>query len=54
MLRPYELKDIARIVEIENNTLKHSLGVDFYTNDLNNPLAKYYVYEIDNEIVGLS
>ena len=52
MLRPYELKDIARIVEIENNTLKHSLEVDFYTNDLNNPLAKHYVYEIDNEIVG--
>ena len=52
MLRPYKIDDIDRIVEIENNTLKHSLEVDFYTNDLNNPLAKHYVYEIDNEIVG--
>ena len=52
MLRPYKLEDVNRIVEIENNTLNHSLGIDFYTNDLNNPIAKHYVYEIDNEIVG--
>ena len=52
MLRPYKLEDVNRIVEIENNTLKHSLGIEFYTNDINNPIAKHYVYEIDNEIVG--
>ena len=52
MLRPYKLEDVNRIVEIENNTLNHSLGIDFYTNDLNNPIARHFVYEIDNEIVG--
>ena len=52
MLRPYKIDDIDRIVEIENNTLNHSLGIDFYTNDLNNPFAKHYVYEIDEKIVG--
>lgn len=52
MLRPYRIDDIDRIVEIENNTLNHSLGIDFYTNDLNNPFAKHYVYEIDEKIVG--
>ena len=52
MLRPYRIDDIDRIVEIENNTLDHSLGIDFYTNDLNNPFAKHYVYEIDEKIVG--
>ena len=52
MLRPYNVNDINRIVEIENNTLGHSLGIDLYTNDLNNPIAKHYVYEIDTKIVG--
>ena len=52
MLRPYKLEDVNRIVEIENNTLNHSLGIDFYTNDINNPIARHFVYEIDNEIVG--
>ena len=52
MLRPYRIDDIDRIVEIENNTLDHSLGIDFYTNDLNNPFAKHYVYEIDGIIIG--
>ena len=52
MLRPYRIDDIDRIVEIENNTLNHSLGIDFYTNDLTNPFAKHYVYEIDKKIVG--
>ena len=52
MLRPYRIDDIDRIVEIENNTLDHSLGIDFYTKDLNNPFAKHYVYEIDEKIVG--
>lgn len=52
MLRPYRIDDIDRIVEIENNTLESSLGMDFYINDLINPLAKHYVYEIDDKIVG--
>ena len=52
MLRPYKIDDIDRIVEIENNTLKHSLGIDFYANDLYNPFAKHYVYEIDDKIIG--
>ena len=52
MLRKYHESDIERIIEIENNTLKHTLGLDFYKNDLSNPLAMHYVYEIEDKILG--
>ena len=52
MLRKYELRDVEVIVDIENKTLHNSLGVDFYTRDLLNPLANHYVYEFDNKVIG--
>ena len=52
MLRKYELRDVEVIVDIENKTLHNSLGVDFYTRDLENPLANHYVYEFDNKVIG--
>ena len=52
MLRKYELRDVEVIVEIENKTLHNSLGIDFYTRDLENPLANHYVYEFENKVIG--
>lgn len=52
MLRKYNFNDIESIVKIENRTLHNSLGVDFYTRDLENPLANHYVYEVDNKVIG--
>ena len=52
MLRKYEITDVEVIVDIENKTLHNSLGVDFYTRDLENPLANHYVYEFDNKVIG--
>ena len=52
MLRKYEITDVEVIVDIENKTLHNSLGVDFYTRDLLNPLANHYVYEFDNKVIG--
>ena len=52
MLRKYELRDVEVIVDIENKTLHNSLGVDFYTRDLLNPLANHYVLEFDNKVIG--
>ena len=52
MLRKYELRDVEVIIDIENKTLHNSLGVDFYTRDLENPLANHYVYEFENKVIG--
>ena len=52
MLRKYEITDVKKIVDIENKTLHNSLGLDFYTRDLINPLANHYVYEFDNKVIG--
>ena len=52
MLRKYELRDVEVIVDIENKTLHNSLGIDFYSRDLENPLANHYVYELDNKVIG--
>ena len=52
MLRKYEITDVEVIVDIENKTIHNSLGVDFYTRDLLNPLANHYVYEFDNKVIG--
>lgn len=52
MLRRYKEEDINSIVSIEDECLASSLGFDYYYKDLNNSLAKHYVYEIDKEIVG--
>ena len=52
MLRKYELRDVEVIVEIENKTLYNSLGVDFYTRNLDSPFANHYVYEFENKVIG--
>lgn len=52
MIRPYKKEDISRIVELEKNHLESSLEESFYLDDLNNPLARHYVFEVDSKIVG--
>ncbi len=52
MFRRYKEEDIKSIVSIEEECLSSSLGFDYYFNDLNNSLARHYVYEINKEIVG--
>lgn len=52
MIRKYKKEDINRIVELEKKHLESSLEESFYFNDLNNPLARHYVFEIDSIIIG--
>lgn len=52
MLRSYEEKDILRMIEIEEKVLHSSLGYEYYQNDLNNPLARHYVWEEDKQVIG--
>ncbi|MDE7095186.1 MAG: ribosomal protein S18-alanine N-acetyltransferase, partial [Anaeroplasmataceae bacterium] len=52
MIRKYEKEDIKRIVELEKSHLESSLEESFYLNDLANPLARHYVYEVDSKIIG--
>lgn len=52
MLRQYCKEDIKAIIDIENNSLHSSLGEEYYLQDLNNNLARHYVYEIENKIIG--
>ena len=52
MLRPYIEADISKIVELEIKTLKTTLGIDHYLNDLLNPFAKHYVYEDGGIFIG--
>ncbi|MCM1130297.1 MAG: ribosomal protein S18-alanine N-acetyltransferase [Roseburia sp.] len=52
MIRKYVKEDISRIVELEKNHLESSLEESFYLSDLNNPLARHYVFEVDLKILG--
>ncbi|MDE6661689.1 MAG: ribosomal protein S18-alanine N-acetyltransferase [Anaeroplasmataceae bacterium] len=52
MIRPYKKEDINHIVELEKNHLESSLEESFYLNDLANPFARHYVFEVDSKIIG--
>ncbi len=52
MFRLYEKQDILDIVQIEEEVLQSSLGYDYYLADLENPLAKHYVWLEDDKIIG--
>lgn len=52
MIRRYRKEDIKRIVELETNHLESSLEEDYYLNDLNNPLARHYVFGKNEIIIG--
>lgn len=53
MIRCARTSDIPLIVSIEKKVLKESLGNKFLFQEINlNPLAMYYVYELNREIIG--
>lgn len=53
MIRKAELTDIFNISKMEAAVLGSTLGVDFFYNELSlNDMARYYVYTINDEIVG--
>jgi len=53
MIRCAKINDILNIIKLEKEAFKKSLGKDFLTQEIqNNPLAKYYVLEKNNQIIG--
>lgn len=52
MIRRYQKEDIKRIVELEKECLESSLEENYYLDDLNNPLARHYVYIQNERIIG--
>jgi ribosomal-protein-alanine N-acetyltransferase len=53
MIRKATVLDATKIAELDKKMFKDSLDLKFISNDLaNNPMANYFVYEVDNKIVG--
>lgn len=53
MIRIAGIEDSKKIADLDSKMFKDSLGYEFIHNDiLNNLNAYYFVYEIENEIVG--
>lgn len=52
MIRSYKKEDISKIVALEKENLLSSLEEDFYNKDLQNPLARHYVYQEKEEVIG--
>lgn len=53
MIRRASVDDAKKIADLDSKMFEDSLEFDFINNDLlNNPMANYFVYEIDGQIVG--
>lgn len=52
MLRKYSKQDISTMVELEKNNLASSLEEAYYLQDLNNSLARHYVWEEAGKVIG--
>ena len=53
MIRKADINDAINIAKIDSEIFTDSLGLEFIESDLRfNPFANYFVYEIDNIIVG--
>ena len=53
MIRKASILDASKIAKIDSEIFADSLGIDFIESDLKfNPFANYFIYEIDNEIIG--
>ena len=53
MIRKANVCDAAKIAELDSKIFEDSLGLNFILNDLtNNPMAHYFVYEKNSEILG--
>ncbi len=52
-IRKMEIRDIDKVIELELNTFNETLGYTMLLNEVTkNEVARYYIYEEDNEIVG--
>lgn len=52
MLRRYNINDIDSIVKLEEATIGSSLGTEMLISNINNEMNHYYVYELDNNVIG--
>lgn len=53
MIREMIHSDIISIVNLEEKIFKESLGYNFLYNELKfNPFQKYFIYEINKELIG--
>lgn len=52
MIRRLEEKDIASIINLENETLNTTLGENILKDSINNPMAYFFVLEENEKIVG--
>lgn len=53
MIRLMHQADIEPIVEIEMMVFKETLGSEMFLREIEtNPLAHYYVYVLDNKVIG--
>ena len=53
MIRCANVSDAVKIAELDSKIFEDSLGLNFILNDLtNNPMAHYFVYEKNSEILG--
>ena len=53
MIRRATVEDANKIAKLDNKMFEDSLEYEFIHNDLaNNPFAYYFVYEIDDNIIG--
>ena len=53
MVRKATVNDAAKIADLDSRMFEDSLDFNFIHNDLsNNPMAYYFVYEEENNIIG--
>lgn len=53
MVRKATVSDAAKIADLDSRMFEDSLDFNFIHNDLsNNPMAYYFVYEEENNIIG--
>ena len=52
IVRYLKEEDIKAVVELEEKYLHESLGEEMIRNELNNPIIKFWVVELNNLVLG--
>lgn len=52
MIRKLELKDIEKIVKLEEDIFGESLGYEMLSEEIDNPLIWFRVIEVNNDVIG--
>jgi len=47
-------EDLSGVLEVSSLSLKESWNIDSYSSELSNPLAKYLIAKVNNQIVGFA